>query len=128
MQEMSKKLKTHKDLDVWKESMKLAKEIYILTRLFPEEEMCGMVSQMRRCAVSIPSNIAEGAARNSKKEFLQFLCISPVSVYELETRYILAKEFGYTKSIVSIEDYIESIRQILSGLISYFLIFHNFLI
>jgi len=74
---------------------------------------------MRRCAVSIPSNIAEGAARNSQKEFLQFLYIALGSVSELETQYILAKEFDYTKGVVSIEDYIERIRQMLLGLIKY---------
>jgi four helix bundle protein len=73
------KIKTHKDLDVWKESMTLAKEVYSLTKRFPKEETFGLASQMRRAAVSIPSNIAEGAARNSDREFIQFLHVSLVS-------------------------------------------------
>ncbi len=119
MREVNKKLKTHKDLDVWRESMEMTKEIYNITKNFPREEMYGFVSQMRRCAVSVPSNIAEGAARSSKKEFLQFLYISLGSLSELETQYILAKEFDYTKGEQSIEDYIERIRQMLLGLIKY---------
>jgi len=67
------RMKTHKDLDVWKEAMTLVKEIYEVTANFPKEETYGLVSQIRRAAVSIPSNIAEGAARNSNKEFIQSL-------------------------------------------------------
>lgn len=70
-------MKTHKDLDVWKQSIALSKEIYQLTKTFPKEEMFGLVSQMRRAAVSIASNIAEGAARRGNKEFSHFLYIVP---------------------------------------------------
>lgn len=63
----------HKDLEVWKYAMSLAKEIYIVTEDFPKSEQFGIISQIRRSAVSIPSNIAEGAARQSNKEFVQFL-------------------------------------------------------
>lgn len=69
-------IRTHKDLNVWKDSITLAKELYRLTENFPKEETYGLASQMRRAAVSIPSNIAEGAARNSTKEFIQFLYIA----------------------------------------------------
>jgi len=67
--------KTHKDLDIWKLGIDLVEQIYKETQAFPREEMYGLTSQMRRAAVSYPSNIAEGAARGSKKEFLQFLYI-----------------------------------------------------
>ena len=73
----------HKDLDVWKESMNLAREVYLLTQTFPKEERYGITSQIRRSAVSIPSNIAEGAARSSDKEYIQFLYISLGSLAEL---------------------------------------------
>jgi four helix bundle protein len=91
------KIKTHKDLNVWKESMTLAKEVYRLTKNFPKEETFGLVSQMRRAAVSIPSNIAEGAARNSNKEFIQFLHVSLGSLAELETQLLLSKELGVSQ-------------------------------
>jgi four helix bundle protein len=87
-------MQTHKDLDVWKESMALAKQIYLLTAKFPKEETYGLISQIRRSAVSIPSNIAEGAARNSTKEFIQFLYVSLGSLAELETQLLLSKEIG----------------------------------
>lgn len=92
---MSKGVKTHKDLDVWKEAVMLVKKIYELTSVFPKEEIYGLTSQIRRAVVSIPSNIAEGAARNSTKEFIQFLYIALGSCAELDTQLIIAKELGY---------------------------------
>ena len=88
-------IKTHKDLDVWKEAMKLAKEVYTLTARFPKEEMYGLSSQIRRASVSIPSNIAEGAARGSSKDFSRFLYISLGSLAELETQLLLAVDLGF---------------------------------
>ncbi len=85
----------HHDLQVWQEGMSLAKDIYAATASFPKEEAFGLTSQMRRSAVSVPSNIAEGAARGGKKEFLQFLVISRGSLLELETQIILAKDLGF---------------------------------
>jgi four helix bundle protein len=108
----------HKDLEVWKESMILAKEIYLLSKTFPKEEIYGITSQVRRCSVSIPSNIAEGAARSSDKEFIQFLYIALGSLAELETQIILIKDFGYIKN-VNIMTNIESVRKMLIGLIKY---------
>jgi four helix bundle protein len=89
------KTKTHKDLDIWKLGIELVKEIYILTKKFPASEQYCLVSQLRRCAVSIPSNIAEGAARSSKKEYIQFLYIALGSLSELETQLIISKELKY---------------------------------
>ena len=73
---MSKKFSNHYDLDVWKKSMKLVTEIYKITSSFPQEEVFGLVSHLRKTAISIPSNIAEGAARKGNKEFIRFLYIS----------------------------------------------------
>jgi four helix bundle protein len=114
-----KERKTHKDLDVWKESIKLVKEMYFLTKQFPSEELYGLTSQMRRAAVSVPSNIAEGAVRNSQKEFIQFLYVALGSIAELETQLILSKELGYLKDSkdYKIDLQIDSIRKMLIGLI-----------
>jgi four helix bundle protein len=79
------KISGHKDLNVWKKSMQFVMEIYSLTSHFPKEEIYGLTSQIRRAAVSIPSNISEGAARQTKKEFCQFLYIAMGSLAELET-------------------------------------------
>jgi four helix bundle protein len=111
-------LKTHKDLDVWKEAMLLAKEVYLFTARFPKEEAYGLVSQMRRAAVSVPSNIAEGAARNSAKEFTQFLYISLGSLAELETQAFLSMELGYEIPAPIIQR-IERVRIMLLGLVKH---------
>lgn len=81
-----------KDLIVWQKSMMLVKDIYKLTSELPKEETYGLKSQMRRCAVSIPSNIAEGSRRGSRKDFAQFLRISMGSASELETQILLSKD------------------------------------
>ena len=93
--EVKKKVKSYKDLVVWQKGISPAKKIHKLTRTFPEAEKFGLVSQMRRAAVSIPSNIAEGQARHTRKEFIQFLSHSESSVAELETQVILGIELGY---------------------------------
>lgn len=88
-------MRPHHRLDVWKKSMNLVVEIYKITSQFPNEEKFGIISQMRRSAVSIPSNIAEGAARESNKEFRNFLSISQGSSAELETQLILCNQLKY---------------------------------
>jgi four helix bundle protein len=115
---MVDKIKTHKDLDVWKEAMELARLVYLITSKFPKEELYGLTQQIRRSAVSIPSNIAEGAARNSKKEFMQFLHISLGSLAELETQLLLSEKLGFLQ-IKEIEHKVERIRKMLIGLIKY---------
>jgi four helix bundle protein len=87
-------MNTYKDLIVWQKSIQLVIEIYKLTNLFPVEEKFGLVSQMRRCSVSIPSNIAEGYARKNKRENAQFINISFGSATELETQIIIAKKLN----------------------------------
>jgi four helix bundle protein len=81
--------KPHKDLDVWKMSMELCRDVYKISKILPDEEKYGLTSQIKRAVISIPSNIAEGAARNSKKEFIQFLSIAQGSLAELETQLVL---------------------------------------
>ena len=110
-------VKTHKDLDVWKESIFLVKDVYTLTKLFPKDEIYGLTSQMRRCAVSIPSNIAEGSARNYDKEFIQFLYISLGSLSELETQLIISIEINYINEYNFAK--LEKIKKMLLGLIKY---------
>ena len=92
----------HKNLRVWNESMELAKKVYQLTANFPKEELFGLVSQMRRCAVSIPSNIAEGYGRGTNAELIHFLYISLGSSNELDTQLELSRRFAY----VNDEDFI----------------------
>jgi four helix bundle protein len=90
------KVADHKDLDVWKQSIELAQATYQLSAEFPASELYGLMSQMRRAAVSVASNIAEGAARNSDKEFVKFLYITLGSIAELETQYVLARNLEFT--------------------------------
>jgi len=88
-------MKTHKDLDVWKASIAFVTRLYEVTINFPQHELYGIVSQIRRASVSIPVNIAEGAARNHRKEFNQFIGISLGSAAELETLMIISKNLKY---------------------------------
>ena len=87
-------IKTHKDLIVWRKAMDLVIAIYHLTATFPKDEIFGLISQMRRAAVSIPSNIAEGRSRGGRKDFVQFLRIAHGSAAELETQLELAQELS----------------------------------
>jgi len=90
----------YKELKLWQKSIDLVTTVYNLTRNFPPVEKFGLVSQLNRSAVSIPSNIAEGAGRNSDKEFIQFLAFAQGSSYELETQLIISKNLEY----ITIED------------------------
>lgn len=112
-------MKSHKDLDVWKKSMEMVVAIYRLTRQFPSDEQYGLTSQIRRSAISIPSNIAEGAACNSDKEFKQFLYIALGSASEVETQLLLAEKLGFMDSVGIFQNDISDIRKMLTGLISY---------
>jgi four helix bundle protein len=90
-------MKTHKNLEIWKRGVELVTCIYRNTATFPKQETYGVVSQMRRAALSFPSNIAEGAARSSKKEFVQFVYIALGSLAELETQLIVSGNLDYLK-------------------------------
>ncbi len=87
--------RAHRKLDVWRKSMDFVKEIYLITDKFPSSELYGLTSQMRRAAVSVPSNIAEGAARKGTKEYKQFLNIAQGSASELDTQIELALLLGF---------------------------------
>ena len=89
------KIKSYKDLNIWKRSIELVEDIYRLTKSFPKEELYGLTSQMRRAAVSIPSNIAEGFTRFHNKEYRQFLYIALGSCSELSTQIIIASRLKY---------------------------------
>lgn len=109
-------MKDHKELDVWRKAIDLVAEVYRTTTQFPKEEVFGLTSQMRRAAVSIPANIAEGAARQSDKEFIQFLHIALGSASELETELLIAERLGYCNDS-SLNERIISIKMMLNGLI-----------
>ena len=91
-------VKSHEDLVVWKMSVEFVTTIYKVTKDFPKSEMYGLTSQIRRSAVSIPSNIAEGAARKTTKEYIQFVYISLGSIAELETQLLIAKNLNYLEN------------------------------
>jgi four helix bundle protein len=112
--------RAHKRLDVWKESIDLAALMYQVTSDFPKHEMYGLQSQMRRAAVSIGANIAEGAARNSKREFHQFLGIANGSISELDTLIEIALKLGYitNETKQQLDLILISIGRKLSGLIA----------
>ncbi|MGN6213696.1 four helix bundle protein [Parafilimonas sp.] len=84
--------KPHKKLDAWKLSFEFVKEIYFVTEVFPSSEKFGLTSQLRRASVSIPTNIAEGAGRKSKKEFINFLSIALGSISEVDTLLLLSRD------------------------------------
>ena len=111
--------KPHKKLDVWQAAMKSATMIYKLTNKFPEEEKFGLVSQMRRAAVSIPSNIAEGAARQGKREFKNFVSMAQGSLSELDTQLDLTILLGYISEddVKEIEGQLLRVDKMLTGLI-----------
>ncbi|MGB6267882.1 MAG: four helix bundle protein [Olleya sp.] len=109
----------HKDLDVWKKSMDLVELIYKITNKFSADERFGLVSQMRRAAVSIPSNIAEGAARKGDKELIQFLMIALGSLSELETQYLIAVRLKMIENIEDIEVKLLEVKKLLLGFRNY---------
>ncbi|NVN89607.1 MAG: four helix bundle protein [Desulfuromonadales bacterium] len=113
-------MKDHKDLDVWKESIEVVTRIYSLTSSFPKEEMYGLANQMRRAAVSIPSNIAEGAARQTEKEFVHFLHVSLGSAAELETQLIIAEKLNFVQEISSLLEMMVVLQKMLHGLIRHY--------
>jgi four helix bundle protein len=115
---MSEKIVDHRDLKVWKDSIDIVCRLYDLTKTFPPAEQYGLVSQMRRAAVSIPSNIAEGAARASTREFIQFLRISLGSLAELETQIIISERLGFVNHDKELNNSLVTLRKMLSSLIA----------
>lgn len=115
-------MKTYKDLEVWIEAKRLANEIYSISKKFSKEEIYGITSQIRRCAISIPSNIAEGCGRQSSKETIHFLYISRGSLYELETQLFIANDQKYVEDEI-LENglkQIETCKKLINGFINYY--------
>jgi four helix bundle protein len=111
-------LKSHKDLLVYQKSVALVLEVYALTSSLPSEEKYGLVSQIRRAAVSIPVNISEGASRQSKKEYIQFLFIALGSASELETLFEITSKLGHVEySNEELVDKVDHIKRMLKSLI-----------
>jgi four helix bundle protein len=113
-------METHKDLRVWQQSIEMVTSIYKITKAFPKDEIFGLVSQMHRAAVSVPSNIAEGYARGTDKEKLHFLRISSGSMSEIETQLILSLNLGYIgqETYNELSEQITSVWKQLNALIS----------
>ena len=109
----------HKDLEAWKKSIEFVSKIYKITQTFPVDEKFGLSSQMRRAAVSIPSNIAEGCARNSDKDSIRFFDIAYGSLAELETQLIISEQLGYITNLDNLFEDINDLFKLLSGLKRY---------
>ena len=113
-------MKSHRieDLKVWKKSMALVKEVYLVSAELPNEEKFGLLPQIRRCAVSIPSNIAEGAGRNNKNEFYQFLGIAFGSTYELQTQLQLLIDLDFISEakVVPLKELLAEIQKMIYSL------------
>lgn len=114
---MSEKIKSYKELIVWQKAIQLNLLVYTLTNTFPENEKFSLISQIRRCSISIPSNIAEGWGRLSSKSFAQFIKISRGFLFELETQLIIAKNLNYINEITEIESLILEVNVLLYSLI-----------
>ena len=114
------KINSYKDLIVWQKSMDLVVEIYKLTEYFPKSEIYGLTSQMRRCTISIPSNIAEGRRRGSKKDYRHFLIIAYGSGAELETQLEITKRLPFSKNIdfVKADGLLNEVMRMLNKMLS----------
>lgn len=112
-------LKNYKELNVWQKAYQLCLEVYTITRNFPKEEMYGLTSQLRRAAVSVPSNIAEGYGRKNLGEYIQALYIAYGSVCELETQIMLSGDLKYigTEALEGLQKNIGDVERMLKGLI-----------
>ncbi|MGA1998734.1 MAG: four helix bundle protein [Terriglobales bacterium] len=113
--------RSYEDLKVWQRAMDLVYVIYDMTRAFPKDELYGLVSQMRRAAVSIPSNIAEGKGRSTDKDFAVFLHHSRGSLHELETQIRIAHHLGYIPAAAnpSLSELVSEVGRLLNGLINF---------
>ena len=115
-------MKVYTELEVWKESRGLVSDIYSISQSFPQQELYGLTNQIRRCAVSIPSNIAEGCGRRTASDTIQFLHISRGSLYELETQLYIALDLKYISSedFERINNRIISCKKLINGFIKYY--------
>lgn len=108
----------HYDLEVWKDAMRLTREIYRASSAFPDSERFGLTAQIRRCAVSVPSNIAEGAGRGGRKDYAHHLRIARGSLMELDTQLWIARDLGFLDDLTGMQALIQRIAAMLSALIS----------
>jgi four helix bundle protein len=115
---MEKEIKSFRDLIIWQRGINLVKEVYEETRNFPKQELYGLTSQIRRSAISIPSNVSEGHTRQHRAEFRQFLSMALGSLAELETQIIISRELNYISSEKSekVIDQIDSLGKMIRGL------------
>ena len=109
-----------KKLNIWVNAMSLVKDVYLLTSNFPKEEKFGLISQINRCSISIPSNIAEGSSRSSNKEFSHFIKIALGSLFELETQIILSSDFKMINDpdSIIILDKITTLQKMINGFLT----------
>jgi len=115
---MNEEIKSYKDLIVWQKSMELVEEIYKITKYFPKEELYGLTNQIRRSAVSIPSNISEGRGRGTRKDFVQFLRIALGSANELQTQIEITRRLNYIQNCEKIALLLIEIIKMLNVIIS----------
>lgn len=115
-------MRDYRELDVWKESRVLNKMVYEVTKQFPDEEKFGLTGQIRRCSISVASNIAEGCGRNSDPDLLRFLFIARGSLFEVETQLLLAFDLEYLSAVPfeELQVQITTCKKLLNGFISYF--------
>ena len=115
-------IQKYTDLEVWQKSRELTNSIYTISKSFPEVERFGLTNQMRRCAVSVPSNIAEGCGRSSFKETVHFLYIARGSLYELETQLYISEDQNFITKLASEElhDNVITCKKLLNGFINYY--------
>ncbi len=111
------KTKSFKDLIVWQKAYRLTLEIYGITKTFPRHETYGLTQQMRKAAISLPSNITEGYGRKHKAEYQQFLSITYASLLELETQYLLSLDLDYINKNEIIENFIKEVGSMLYRMI-----------
>jgi len=110
--------RAHHDLKAWQEGMHLVEVVYRETSKFPDYERFGLISQMQRAAVSVPSNIAEGAGRGGDKEFLRYLGIARGSLCELETQFMIARRLGYISNMESVTNHMDMLFGLIGGLMN----------
>ena len=115
-------IRSYRELDVWKQARSLVKSVYQLSNNFPKPEQYGLVSQLRRAAISVPSNIAEGCGGNHYKDSLQFFFVARGSLYEIETQLILSSDLGFIleDELNKELEQVTQCRKLLNGLINYF--------
>ena len=110
----------YKDMEVWKESIKLVTDIYKITETYPQSELFGLTNQIRRSVISIPSNIAEGSVKHSDKESLRFFDIALGSLAELDTQMLISQNLNFINNYDTIEQQISKVRALLIGLAKYY--------